>query len=329
MKTLLGCILALCGAWFLFSVYRSEPEWDEIESPAGPRVFTSSRECQECHAEVYAEWEGSQHAMSWNNPAVRERSNDFSNQDCIDCHAPRPIFVTGVGERVLPRATRRSEGVDCLSCHLLPDGRMAGTITNDRAPCRPVERLDLTRPEFCAGCHNQHKTVDQWRESEWPDRSQDCLDCHMPYPGGDSNLPRTHAFPGGNVLAMVKEAVALRGLQEDGKWFVEIENVGAGHSFPTDERSRASDLFWRPLGSTEAADWRHLHRMRSPYRTETDIPETLLFAHEIRRFPIEGEGAEGPIEVALFYMRKPYWQDPETPDPEREAQLVHRIELEP
>lgn len=322
-----GILVVGLGVWFLVAVFGSDPSEEVVAS----RTFTSSADCQDCHAEIYAEWKESQHAISWTNPAVRALSNDFANQDCIDCHAPRPVFVTGIGERVLPRTARRHEGVDCLSCHQLPDGSMAGTRADPRAACRPVEKLELTRPDFCSGCHNQHETVDQWRASKWPDRDKDCLACHMPYIDGDPNKRRDHRFPGGNVLAMVKDAVELRGRREGDGWIIELENVNAGHAFPTDERSRASDVFWRPLADRGGGPetWRHLHRMRAPYRTETDVPTTLLEAHEVRELSITGEGADGPIEVAWFYKRSPYWEDMDAPDPEREASLIHRLVLEP
>ena len=325
-RLLAGLVVSALGVWFLVAVFSST---GGSQVPA--TQFLSSKQCQECHPKVWEEWDGSQHSISWNNPATRFLSNDFANQDCIDCHAPRPVFVTGIGERVLPRDARRHEGVDCLSCHQLPDGGMAGTIVDPKALCRPVQRLELTRPEFCAGCHNQHKTVDQWRASKYPDQDMDCLSCHMPYRNGDPNAGRDHTFLGGNDMAMLKRAVALRGVREDGKWIVEVENVGAGHAFPTDERSRTSDLFWRPTppAGEEPGPWRFLHRIRDPYRTETDIPSTLLHAGELRRLPLDDDEAKGAVQVALFYKRSPYWEDPEAPDPDREAILVYAISLAP
>ena len=77
--------------------------------------------------------------------------------------------------------------------------------------------------------------------------------------------------------------------------------------------------------------------MRSPYRDEVDVPDTLLGPDEVRTRPVteESEGAGAPvaatraIEVALFYKRSPYWKDPAAPDPDNEATLVHRVELRP
>ncbi len=320
-----GVVLAL-GVWFLVAVFAPEGATE-----AANVTFTSSRQCQECHPKAYSEWDGSQHWMSWNNPATRFLSNDFSNKDCIDCHSPRPVFVTGIGERVLPRETRRNEGVDCLACHQLADGGMAGTLSDPRAACRPTERIELTRPDFCSGCHNQHKTVDQWRASKWPAEEKDCLSCHMPYRNGDPNQGRDHTFPGAHDLSMLKRAVVMRAGREAGTAWVEVENVGAGHAFPTDERSRSADLFWRPSApeGAEPEPWRHLHRIRDPYRTETDIPSTLLHAGELRRLTIDDPDAKGAIDVALFYKLTPYWENLNAPDPDREAILVHRSRVEP
>ena len=322
----LGVLCIALALWFAVNVFI-----DPAPAQAA-RTFESSVSCQDCHAEVYAEWEGSQHAMAWTNPAVRALSNDFANQDCIDCHAPRPIFVSGIGERVLPRASRRVEGVDCIACHLLPEtsdgspGGMAGTINNDKAACRPVQRVELQRVEFCAGCHDQHETVRQWKASEWPARGEDCLSCHMPYRDGDPNSGRSHACLGGNSLELLKSAVALRGSRVGEGWQIDVENVGAGHSFPTDERSRAADVFWRPLGDEQA--WRHLYRFRSPYRFEVDIVDNLLLAHETRSIPLEDADAIGSVEVALFYKRSPHYENPDAPDPDREAVLVQSLVLE-
>ena len=135
---------------------------------------------------------------------------------------------------------------------------------------------------------------------------------------------------GGHDIELVRSAVALRGKRDGAKWIVEVENVGAGHHFPTEERSRAADVFWRPLSDKGGAPetWRHAYRFRSPYRHES-LPDTLLPAHAVQAIQLEGDGAGGAVEVVLFYAVKPYWDDPTRPDPEREAKVVHRVELVP
>lgn len=327
MRVLLGILVAAAGAWLLFSIF------DAPEPVAEIRPFTSSRQCAECHQQVFDEWETSWHARAWTDEEVRKLSNDFSNADCIDCHAPRPIFETGLANRVLPRTTRRVEGVDCISCHLMPDGTMAGTIDSTTAPCRPVATRELVAPEFCAGCHDQHGTVQQWKASRFAEPGpgfMSCVDCHMPHRGGDPSGGRDHTMHGGHDLALVRTAVELRGRRAGQGWEVEVENVGAGHNYPTDERSRASDLFWRPLAEGgEPGPWRHLYRFRNPYRHEVGLLDTELPAGETKQVSIDEPEAGGGVEVALFYKTTPYWEDPDHPDPEREAELVHRLELVP
>ncbi len=324
MKTVLrvisGLILGAVAVAALLQVFQPAAE------PAQARNFSSSNECAQCHALPYSEWQGSSHAQSWINPDVRALSNDFANTDCIDCHAPRPVFETGLASRVLPRAARREEGVDCISCHQLPDGSMAGTLDRPDAACRPTVRRELAQVEFCAPCHDQHKTVTQWRETRYAAQGIGCIDCHMPFRNGDPNQGRDHTMHGGHSIEMVRTAVALRAVRAEAGVRVEVENVGAGHHFPTDERSRAADVFWRPKGETA---WRWIYRFRSPYRHEVELTDTLLPAHTTKELWIQDEAARGAIEVALFYKLSPYWKLPSQPDPDTEARLVHRVELAP
>jgi len=301
---------------------------------AEARDFTSSRQCQECHAQTYAEWEGSWHAQSWTDPEVRTLSRDFSNKDCIDCHAPRPVLETGIGNRVLPRAANRIDGVDCLTCHMRPDGRIAGTIEAPAAPCRPVATRELVAPEFCAPCHDQHGTVQQWKATSFAQPGPgfaSCVDCHMPQREGDSTLGRDHTMHGGHDPELLRAAVELRAERVEGTLHVSVENVSAGHNYPTDERSRASDLFWRPLpaAGAEPGRWRHLYRFRNPYRDEVGQVNTELPHGETVDVEVTDPEVAGAVEVALFYKLSPYWTDPEEPDPEGEATLVHSLQVAP
>lgn len=305
-----------------------------FQDPAPPveaAVFTSSTQCASCHAQVHAEWASSQHAQAWTNPAVRALSNDFANTDCIDCHAPRPVLETGLTNRVLPRESRRVEGVDCIACHQLPDGRVAGTIDRPDVACRPIATRDLARVEFCAPCHDQHKTIEQWRSTKYAEQGIGCVDCHMPFRNGDPNQGRDHVMHGGHSIELVRSAVTLTAARTGSRVLARVENVAAGHHFPTDERSRAADVFWRPVAGADGATgpWRWLHRFRSPYRHEVELVDTLLPAHQTKEVVIDDPEAAGRCEVALFYKRSPYWTDPANPDPENEAHLLHRVLVEP
>lgn len=92
--------------------------------------WESARQCQQCHAELFDEWQNSHHGIAFTNPEVRALSDDFRKEECMDCHLPRPLAVTGFGKRTLPRRTHFDEGVSCISCHLGADGGILGR--NDR-----------------------------------------------------------------------------------------------------------------------------------------------------------------------------------------------------
>lgn len=339
MRIALALLTLVLTGWFLTALFAA-PEATVAASGDGPTEWISSSQCKECHPVVYEEWASSPHANSWNNEDVRVQSEDFANKNCIDCHAPRPIFETGLGERVLPRAARRSEGVDCLTCHLTRDGKMAATITNPRAACKPTTRRELQRVTMCSGCHDQHKTVQQWKATAFADHRESCKDCHMPYRDGTPEGGRVHTMPGGHYIEMVRAAVQLDvERRDDGVAVVTLTNT-SGHAYPTDERSRASDVWWRPLdGAGEPAGrWRHLHRIRDPYRHESDLVSTLLHHGEIRVLEVDDPAADGAIEVALAYKRTPYYRDPATgiamefdavTDPFQDAELVHDAVVEP
>lgn len=325
LRPILGVIVLGATVLGLSLVFQEPPQAAEVSA------FTSSNQCQACHAGVFAEWSGSQHAQSWVNPAVRALSNDFANTDCIDCHAPRPVLETGLANRVLPRESRRQEGVDCIACHQLPSGHMAGTITRSDVACRPEATVDLARVEFCAPCHDQHKTITQWRETEYAASGIGCVDCHMPFRNGDPNQGRDHTMHGGHSIELVRTAVTLEAARTAAGVEARITNVGAGHHFPTDERSRAGDVFWRPLGADGkgVGAWRFAYRFRSPYRHEVELTDTLLPSKATKVVEIADDDARGAVEVALFYKLSPYWKDPEHPDPENESKLVHRVQVNP
>ncbi|MCC7013425.1 MAG: hypothetical protein IT454_12750 [Planctomycetes bacterium] len=327
-RALAGMLVAALGAWAVFSIYHTPAK------AAVAVAWESSNQCAQCHPLPFDEWKSSWHAQSWTDVEVRKQNDDFGNSDCIDCHAPQPVFETGIGNRVLPRSTRRIEGVDCIACHQMLDGRMAGTVDNPSVACRPLAQRELVRPEFCAGCHNQHGTIDQWKASKYaqpgPD-FQDCIACHMPYRDpADPTKGRNHTMHGGHDIELVRRAVTLEVRSIAGAPQVVVRNVGAGHNFPTDERSRASDIFWRPLdGSDTPQPWRKLYRFRNPYRFEVGQPNTELPAGQALELTIEDDAARGAIEVALFFKLTPYYEDPERPDPERESILVHRVSWKP
>jgi nitrate/TMAO reductase-like tetraheme cytochrome c subunit len=172
-------LIALTGGAVALGAWIKGGAATDPATPAKPR-FESSQQCAQCHRDVYDEWHGSHHQIAYLNPEVRALSEDFRNKDCQACHLPRPVAMTGYGQRVLPRQTQPDEGVSCLTCHLGKDGEILGRNGVPAAPCAPQASPELVAMDLCGSCHNQHQTTDQWRASDFAKRGQDCNSCHMP-----------------------------------------------------------------------------------------------------------------------------------------------------
>ncbi|MCA9320503.1 MAG: hypothetical protein KDB53_07200 [Planctomycetes bacterium] len=190
----------------------------------GKLELVSSDQCQECHPAVYEEWKRSHHEFAWRNPEPRrkELSDNFKNQDCIPCHAPRPMIEVGYGKRPLERETRRDDGVNCFTCHRFQNvnaGANPLTPAAKDAPCNPVQWQPVADMAHCAPCHDQHKVKQDWMRSRYfPEGTerQDCNDCHMPVRpgpgtvGGPRATHRDHSFPAAHDPAMLKTSATLR-----------------------------------------------------------------------------------------------------------------------
>ncbi len=272
-------------------------------------MWSSSFQCASCHAEIYADWKKSLHAQAWTDPFPRELSNNFANKDCISCHAPRPIFETGVGDRVLPRISRREEGVDCIACHVIPQIGVAATREGLTAACRPTFRKELSDPISCAGCHNQHGTVDEWKKTEFFTKGVTCVSCHMPK-AGVNPLSSHHMLVRDNAKA-IAAAITWEVKVESGKALVHLANTNAGHDFPTDSRHKAVDLKYRILPKEgEAGEWQRLARYRFPYRDDQiDLERTTIPYGEKRDYTVDLPEGQGRIEVVLYYKITPFTKD--------------------
>ena len=277
-----------------------------------PLNLTSSHQCQECHPEVYGEWLGSQHQVSFTNPEVQRLSNDWENKDCLPCHLPRPIFETGLGQRVLERGTHHDEGVGCFACHQAGQAMLGPSSLSpaqEAAPCNPRQHGSIRSLEVCSYCHDQHKVHQDWMETRFAvpgPEFRDCNDCHMPRVlRADGREGRNHRFPAARDLAFLKTAatVTLERLGTD-RLFVRVTNSGTGHAFPADERHRAADLELDLDGAAGRVRVR-IDRYRNPYRTEFDLRNPLRepgsrWEHSIPAQPFGEVAVHAVREAAAF-----------------------------
>ena len=271
--------LAIVGSFVGTISFLKGGEKDEGSISNGGVRWESSKQCKECHTEVFDEWYGSHHQIAYTNPEVRQLSDDFRKEECMDCHLPRPLAVTGFGKRTLPRRTHFDEGVSCITCHLAPDGGIVGRNDRPEVPCQPQASTDFLMVDSCASCHNQHGTTDQFRASHFAQQGNDCATCHMPEvqryrKDGSKRMGRKHAWDGCHDPVTLKSASNFVTSHVGNELVLSLTNNGAGHNFPTEERHRAVDMMYRFTTTngdeTTTSEWQRAYRFRQPYRDETD-----------------------------------------------------------
>lgn len=310
--------------------------------PAGDaQAFSHPDQCRACHPEAFEEWSVSMHARAVSDPEVRALSADFRSVECMSCHMPQPIHSAPVGGRVFERSGRFETAIDCLSCHLLPDGGVAATRDVPGAPCRPTKVSTLRDALTCKGCHNQHGLVDEMETLfRDPDpargallargRPETCVDCHMPPvarqpgPDGAQRLGANHVFPGGHYEEVLRRGATLEARIEDGAVVAEVANSGTGHRIPSDSRHRSLNV-WVTV-TTEAGVkvqdrteiWEGRMYYRSPPRENTNLRpgETATARLALPR------GLRGKVLVELVYAMNLIKKE------RREAKMVHAVELD-
>jgi hypothetical protein len=314
-----GLLLAVVGGTIAFLAAGAQSQPSNRDAVR----WESAAQCKGCHEDVYAEWFGSHHQIAFSNPEVRALSEDFRKEECMDCHLPRPLAVTGFGKRTLPRRTHFDEGVSCISCHLGPDGGILGRNDRPEVPCKPVRSEAFFAVDACASCHNQHGTTDQWRASHFAKQGTDCANCHMPEvqrmrKDQSQRLGRGHVFHGAHDKATLQKAGRFE-LARDGDHVVlSLTNIGAGHNFPTEERHRAVDMVYRFVTKDgPAATWTLAHRARQPYRDESEPvgpgaasgENTQLPAGATKAVRIPIPPGALAVEARLWYRLTPFCDD--------------------
>lgn len=284
--------------------------------------WESAQQCKSCHEDVWQEWYGSHHQIAFTNPEVKALSDDFRKEECMDCHLPRPLAITGFGKRTLPRRTHFDEGVSCISCHLGPDGGVVGRADRPEVPCKPKRSDAFLAVDACASCHNQHFTTDQWRASSYAKLGVDCSSCHMPEvqrvrADKSPRLGRDHVFRGCHDLATLRKAAKFEARRDGNELVLQLTNSGAGHNFPTEERHRAVDMCYRFVTAAGPGEWRRAWRFRMPYRDEMEPinpgnapgENTQLPAGETKAVRVPIPEGTSRIEVRLWYRLQPFAVD--------------------
>jgi mono/diheme cytochrome c family protein len=288
-----------------------------------------ARQCGRCHARQYADWRSSVHARAM-GPGVWSRFFDMERRDvgdCQVCHAPLAEQLPDAGP-FSPINAARADAITCAACHVRDHRRFGPPLVNSPARIRPL-RYPLTtlavyeRSDFCLPCHQQGpdnapsgrpflNTYREWLESPAFRRGYVCQSCHMP--------DRDHTWKGAHDLETVRQAVNIEVVARlsDGRVTAEvaIQNVGAGHFFPTTQTPAAfvkvhlSDAKGRPIrGSLET------HRVGRLMKQDgegslVDVSDTRIPPGESVRIKYNRKAAKGMrLEVDIEWHPDSLYED--------------------
>jgi len=227
----------------------------------------NKKACQNCHERLTAQWQKSAHGSSAHNRNFKAIYNaiykdDFKSSEgsCASCHQP-----IGKNKSISCDFCHKIYRVN-------PKKSLTGTLTIElRRPHSEKNILfgsvkdaytrdDSYNPlyessKYCASCHSGHFWGDevyneysQWQESGYSKQGVTCQKCHMPpqmdeifivplKKGGlkrSSGAYHSHTFRGSKDVEFMKRALDINAsIKKDINVLIKLENIGAGHSFPT------------------------------------------------------------------------------------------------
>jgi hypothetical protein len=295
----------------------------QITSPqtaVAPRASAlTNADCRQCHQSVWQEWESSGHARAWSSDTVQAMFQHFGfDRKCQSCHAPEPLLVTGIDQPPALRADDLASGVNCLSCHAMPDGQtVAAARDMPDAPCQPVGVPAMSSSQACAACHVAiHK---DWAGSRYATEGKTCQACHMSTQAEGAKR-KSHVCPGAYDDALVRSGARMECSVEGEELIVRVTNHATGHNFPGERHNRSllvQVMLYDADGQITLAR-QELIKGVTPFRGETSAERLKIDETFLARFPLVAPSAVA--DVQLLYKRFPW-------HPDREALVVHRQEI--
>jgi HEAT repeat protein len=281
----------------------------DIGTSAHGQLVMKSSYCSECHPAIYAEHESNTHGRAYTDEEVRLATGRFSQGDCINCHTPRPIFETGIGQNPLRRYHNLEEGNTCMTCHWTGSVDYSRFVGGD--DCRTAFDDRVGTVEACASCHRNHGTPYQWALSpRGKGADRECIECHMPVRhrpvavGEEPRNVRSHDFSGGRTASQLYRAYGYTAVIEGNEVVITISNRGAGHNFPTElkQRSVESLVILRDDAGLEVGRSRMVFRdpYKRPYGLKLPV-NTQIPSGESREHRVPIGLSNGTVECQLHY----------------------------
>lgn len=268
--------------------------------------------CNECHKEVYADWESSPHAGSVKSvpfasgiKMAYENSGAEAASKCLTCHAPRDTeFKSLENYQNINASDIASSGVDCASCHTSEAvwRRMEFDLEVENTGFLPPPSPPMSA-EYCAGCHDHKVSMKslmdsrfdikpsgnvyrEWLESKYSAEGENfksCLDCHGHT--GSGTMHRWEITPEILWKGITVEEIPFKDNGDGMTGGIKITNTGVGHDFPSGDPGKMVGLIFyerdefEKLGKSEQYE---ILRKNSRYR----------FVNKYQNKFVEGETEE-------------------------------------
>ena len=172
--------------------------------------YLDNHSCQECHEKIYEEYNSSSHSRSYfSNELHRKIADKVSDKKykCATCHMPMANNIADlISGKARPDKNNKthSDGVSCFFCHTIAYVKEShkfniNTKARQAKDFKPTlygllddaedsdKHSSVKNPVYakkvCTGCHS-HKlnenNVTIFRAMQTKERSQSCINCHMP-----------------------------------------------------------------------------------------------------------------------------------------------------
>lgn len=277
--------------------------------------WDDNKSCQECHPEIYKEWETTRHAKGWTSKQFTVQSKKRTKKECLSCHAPKPIFETGIGKETVVRDQDRESGVNCLTCHR--KGKNAvGPHQDAKGECNPTFTTKFKDNSTCSMCHLN--SSEEWTQSSFSKVGTKgyatCAKCHMKpvkrpaAKGGKVREVYRHITYGGHNLKSIQESVRNLTLKaENGKALITLTNNLTGHNLPTGTVGRQLLIMTaikNDDGKTKAMHREVYEKGDNKGKKDTSIPvdKKIELSYDI---PLD----EGEVVVQVLYKMSPNVKD--------------------
>lgn len=215
--------------------------------PQGFDPVEQNARCEECHADIAAEWRASQHRTAWSDPVFQAAYAVERETFCRDCHAP---------EYDSNNQSARHLGVGCVTCHV--QGETKSSIVGARALAETDDRhavagdARMANRNACAACHQfeflkpqdaaMQSTLEEHADS--PYAAVSCQSCHMPKTKGAAGTAhKSHRFRVQGDRDLLRAALEITPERADQRTFVlALRANKVGHAVPTGDMFRRIEV---------------------------------------------------------------------------------------